>query len=1071
MTSTGNHDKVEEIKNRLDIVDVIGRDIALKNKGSGEYTGATSSSSKSGASLKVDQKIQSFKNFATGEGGDVLDWIGYYARYKDTRGADFPEVLKIAAALAGVELEEATEEERNAAKEKADIHNLFTESVEVYHKNLKPEHYDYIKEKWGITKETVDKFKIGYATTGRDLKDLDKEILKKSGLVYVNGGMSGGEVFTGRIIFPYWKNGKVVYLIGRETEETPEAEREKGMKYKKLLVHKEDREYVSHSVQNSYFYGEDSLRGSDYCIITEGVADCISMLQAGFPCISPVTVQFREKDNQKLISLANGLNRVYICNDNEANNAGLKGALSTAEALESAGIETRLIELPKPEGIDKIDIADYMKEHIPEDFNELIDSSLRLWDFKLNQQVIKESSTSLERLRAFKSFISNECHLMQQEEWQIFVNNEVVKKFNLNKKDVQTTIEEIRKGRPADNKEEVIQPEEAQDKNGTEDTLSKYPAWTIDKANDILKNGDPFKFVLDTWQKRHVGDINIGENCLCSVVTRNVLNCERGLHIKPSGESGKGKSDAIECMLELFPEGIYITGSMSAKALFYDKSLKPGTIIYSDDASFSEDVISTIKQSTSKFQKVTVHRTVVNGEFKPFEIPERITYWFSAVEGMDDEQLANRFLHAEVDNSAEQDERVHKHQKYTESWYESDIIEPDVLVCRCIFDVLFKEFYRVKIPFVDAITWNNTENRRNFDKFKDIIRAVTVYNCQKRENFEGFVLATVEDYERALKIYKGTSVNNATNLTDTEIKYLRYITASPEKTVTVKMLQNNFKVSDIAVRNMLNGKKGNGGFLAKVRQLVVWDQSTAVKSESVTTASREKRYQYTGDLSGLDLYESISEIDYDAVVGVTMKYKAELHENKTRVTEGNLEGNLPKVTLENKYSNHNNIINNTNITTNTEYKGGYENTTLPAAVHNAEYEKMHANFQVSPYTEKLGYPHEETSQLITETSITLEGYPRLPQVMDEGKTGTKTDAFDIHNQGYPQPVEGINSGIASLLRSALVKLAKSAEYNGIVEDTHAFVKVFNDRTPAYKDKLGNQAVLSNAERLHSRGWK
>ena len=228
MSSTGNHDKVEEIKNRLDIVDVIGRDIALKNKGGGEYTGATSSSSKSGASLKVDQKIQSFKNFATGEGGDVLDWIGYYARYKDTRGADFPEVLKIAAALAGVELEEATEEERNAAKEKADIHNIFTSAAEIYHTNITPTLYAHILQKWGITQETVDKFKIGYATTGRDLKDLDKEILKKSGLVYVNGGMSGGEVFTGRIIFPYWKNGKVVYLIGRETEETPEAEREKG---------------------------------------------------------------------------------------------------------------------------------------------------------------------------------------------------------------------------------------------------------------------------------------------------------------------------------------------------------------------------------------------------------------------------------------------------------------------------------------------------------------------------------------------------------------------------------------------------------------------------------------------------------------------------------------------------------------------------------------------------------------------------------------------------------------------------------------------------------------------------
>ena len=126
-------------------------------------------------------------------------------------------------------------------------------------------------------------------------------------------------MFAGRIIFPYWKNGKVVYLIGRETEETPEAEREKGMKYKKLLVHKEGREYVSSSVQNSYFYGEDSLRGSYYCVITEGVADCIAMLQAGISCISPVTVQFRERDHPKLISLTKGLSKVFICNDNETN--------------------------------------------------------------------------------------------------------------------------------------------------------------------------------------------------------------------------------------------------------------------------------------------------------------------------------------------------------------------------------------------------------------------------------------------------------------------------------------------------------------------------------------------------------------------------------------------------------------------------------------------------------------------------------------------------------------------------------------------------------------------------------
>jgi len=175
---------------------------------------------------------------------------------------------------------------------------------------------------------------------------------------------------------------------------------------------------------------------------------------------------------------------------------------------------------------------------------------------------------------------------------------------------------------------------------------------------------------------------------MCSVITSRILNSKRGLHIKPSGDSGKGKSDAIECFLELLPIGVYITGSMSAKALFYDENLKPGTLIYSDDASFTDDVISTIKQSTSKFQKETIHRTVVNGEAQNFTIPPRVTFWFSAVEGMDDEQLANRFLHADVDSSSEQDEKVFNHQVESEAWYESDSVEPDVLICRCIFDIL-----------------------------------------------------------------------------------------------------------------------------------------------------------------------------------------------------------------------------------------------------------------------------------------------------------------------------------------------------------------------------------------------
>ena len=394
------------------------------------------------------------------------------------------------------------------------------------------------------------------------------------------------------------------------------------------------------------------------------MADCISMLQAGFPCISPVTVRFRGKDNPKLIHLTQGLKRVYICNDNEANEAGIEGALSTAEALESAGIETRLIVLPKPEGIDKIDIADYMKEKSPEDFRGLIYSSLRLWTYKLNQQVIPASATSLERLRAFKVFISNDLHLMQLDEWQVFVNNEGVKKFTLNKKDVQTTIKEISKSRQSNNKKEASQQEEdkQEEKDNIEDMLNNYPEIIREQAYKILKECDPLEFVLDTWNLRHVGDRNIGENCLCSVASTYIINT-RGLHVKPSGESGKGKSDAVEAVLILLPEHKYISGSMSSKSLYYHPALKQGTIVYSDDAHFTEDTIATLKQSTSDFQAPSKHRTVVNQEYAEYDIPERCAYWFSTVDSIPDDQLANRFINGDVDGSEEQDRKVYEHIK------------------------------------------------------------------------------------------------------------------------------------------------------------------------------------------------------------------------------------------------------------------------------------------------------------------------------------------------------------------------------------------------------------------------
>lgn len=869
MSTTDSRDKVDEIKERLDIVEVISKTVNLHRIGGNAYAGTVGAAGHSGESLKVDGPGQVWKDFKNGAGGDVFDWIGY-VNGLDARGTDFPEVLRIAAGLAGVELEAMTEEDRASAKEKADIHNLFTAAADTYHKNLTPELYDRIAQKWGINRETADRLKIGYARTDRNLADLDKAALKKSGLVFVNGGMTGGEIFRGRIIFPYWKNGKVVYLIGRETEETPRVVKDgkdKTPKYQKLLVHKEGREYVSPSVQNSYFYGEDSLRGADYCIITEGVADCIAMLQAGFPCISPVTVQFREKDNQKLISLAKGLSRVYICNDNEANKAGLKGALNTAAALEEAGIETRLITLPKPDGVDKIDIADYMKEHSGEDFNGLLDSSIRLWDFKLNQVEIKASLTSVERLRAFRAFISNDLRGMDQGEWEIFVSNEVAEKFRLNKKDIKTTIEGCareRVSKTAANEQEQVPGDRGEEQRNNEPDPDEIgipedeKEAARQKAIDILKNGDPIGYIRETIEEHHVGDEKT-EECICvSIAGQSCLNTD-GIQTSVNGDSGSGKSHLMKIHLHLVPEKYKEVTSLSPKAAYY-MDLKPGTIIFSDDTTPSEDMEEVIKRATTNYQEYTKHTIVRDGKPETFRVPPRINWYLTSVDSEVSLQLLNRQLTFNTSNDPGHKSAIFAKQQEKAETGEMPVIDVTerVLVCRRIYDIIKSQVFKVKIPFAKRIELEDKSNSRVFPMFLDMIKGYTIFfHMQRETDDEGYLLATEEDFNKATALFESQTEGIVSKLNDKERAILRHIKGHPR--CTVQDIAEGTGYSYATVRNIIKGrpksKSAGEGLLEKVKGLSISEEMhTTEEDERYRISKKAERFILSDKFDGWSLY-------------------------------------------------------------------------------------------------------------------------------------------------------------------------------------------------------------------------
>ena len=76
--------------------------------------------------------------------------------------------------------------------------------------------------------------------------------------------------------------------------------------------------------------------------------------------------------------------------------------------------------------------------------------------------------------------------------------------------------------------------------------------------------------------------------------------------------------------------------------------------------------------------------------------------WFSTVDRIPDEQFANRVLNADIDGSRDQDIRVYNHIKDQELDL-NPTIEDTILICRCVFDILDKEQYKIIVPYIQAI--------------------------------------------------------------------------------------------------------------------------------------------------------------------------------------------------------------------------------------------------------------------------------------------------------------------------------------------------------------------------------
>ena len=816
-------DDIELIKEKLDIVSVISESVSLTHSGRGVYTGATSSGSKSGRSLNVDQNMQVFNDWGTGNKGDVFNWIANENNLDIKK--DFPAVLQIAAEKAGVTIDQ----KRVKINEDANnVYTITTAIAEHYHNCITDELRKHITDTWGISDESIDRFHIGFAPVDEDLINVfdglyhKDDLLKTGFLVKTPSGIKS--FYQGRIVFPYWKGGKVVYSIARKTEFTPDNEFEKS-KYKKQLLRKETRPYVSDVISNSHFYGEDSIRGKDYCVITEGVTDCIMALQAGEPCISPVTVRFKNNELEKAVSLVKEMDRVIICNDND--NAGIDGAAATADYFDANGINVRLIELPKPDGSNKIDLAEHLRDNDSTELNNLIENSILLIVSKLKN--IKVKSDPLDNISIATKFIEHNLNTQEITYKTAFIETHIKEHFGFSTKVTNGLISQMKNNLKEKTKQDkydfMFKEQEPQ--------VEIIPADIIEEARRIIYTGDPVKKIIETHATLHVGDEPLARALLVSIGIQSVINSD-GIHPKVSGDSGKGKTHCCKAMMHLLPDKYKFNTTLSDRAIYY-MDIPEGAVIFSDDIDLSETLEGIIKRSTSNFQEGDTYTTLdKNLDVRELYIPPRISWWLTSVDDDQSIQLLNRQFGGGIDESEGQDDAVFDFQKHNLKTGVTGLPENrDVAICRCIIDDIKQQLYTVVVPYSDDISWIDKSNRRNFLIFGDILRAFTVLRHRQRYRTEdNFLISNIDDFNDAKDLYVGRAKNQGTKLTDAELRFCNLLNGSGE--LDYNQLQKKLGISQGRISQIIHGKgKGDSGLVNKVPGLMVEKQS--VKTDDDTT--------------------------------------------------------------------------------------------------------------------------------------------------------------------------------------------------------------------------------------------
>ena len=373
---------IQELLNRADVVDIVGRHVQLKKSGA-NFSGLCPFHSEKSPSFTVSPTKQFFHCFGCGKNGNAIGFLMEHA------GMSFVESVKDLAQTYNMVVPEETlsPDEKARRGELREHVQTLTDTLERanndYKKQLKnsKKAVTYLKER-GLSGEIAKQFGLGYAPEGwRNLAsvfpDYQNPLLVESGLVISNQEATQEpkadekryDRFRDRIMFPIRNiKGECIGFGGRVIP-VPGAQTQPGPKY---LNSPETPVFVKGRELYGLFEARQSLRSMGYCLVTEGYMDVVALAQWGFPnAVATLGTACTQEHVQKLFRFTDAV--VFSFDGDAAGKRAARKALEVAIPFATDTRSVKFLFLPKEHDPDS-----YIREHGQDAFTRFVSDATPL---------------------------------------------------------------------------------------------------------------------------------------------------------------------------------------------------------------------------------------------------------------------------------------------------------------------------------------------------------------------------------------------------------------------------------------------------------------------------------------------------------------------------------------------------------------------------------------------------------------------------------------------------------------------------------------------------------------------